>query len=344
MFYCCFQSASPESSIPQPPPRRHRPSKKLLVISELKNSATFRDAESGPHTAPTEENPFMFEAPEPSNQCRSHSIGSNQSEALAPGLNIIPPTPMVDRRIQDDCMELKSPKLNMLNASPKKMIATRTTSLPLVTLPDDILEEPGISSNLKSKSQENVVLNSETDPEIPESDQTDKTATKPEEAEHETKHHHQRYSMKSFKKRLKKGYKKRDRSSEHNHKTIDPNENHINLDMDSVHDDYGSHGSRSENEEYPLTDDDLLSPSDDNAFHGDKKDGFFRRMSVKVKQLVARHDEDPEMEIEHKRVKRQDKLVTITDLTDDTDGSKPIVYKKTLKEALFQSQGRCLPV
>lgn len=341
---CCFQSASPDISNPQPPPRRRRPSKKLLVINETKNSVAARNPDTGPHTAPTDDSRFSFESQDSFTKLHLPNSGSSQLETPTPGLNIIPPTPVVDRKTQEDSVENKAPLTNTLNASPKKMIATRTTSLPLVTLPDEILDETVIASKSKSQSQENFTT-THTELDVQDSEKNLNKKSVPSD-EHETKHHHshsQKYSMKSFKKRLKKGGKKGEKSAERNHKTVDPNENHISVDTECTHDDYLSHGSRSENEDYPLTDDDLLSPADDSAFHGDKKEGFFRRMSVKVKQLVSRHDEDQEGESEPKKVKKQDRVVVITDLTDDAEGSKPVVSKKTLREAVYQSHGRfCL--
>lgn len=351
VLFCCFQSASPDNSNPQAPPRRRRPSKKLIVINEQNPGHGASNHNCSPRTAPAEDIPFTYDTPESTSlQQRSQSIGSNIAtmEAPAPGLNIIPPTPMIDRRIQETSPEhsqkIQSNKNTHLNACAKKMIATRTTSLPLVTLPSDILEETVMTSKSKSQSQENFTTN-QTDVSVP--DHTDSSPGKTVDIEHDTKHHHhsQRYSMKSFKKRLKKGVKKRDKSSERNHKTIDPNENHIAVETECIHDDYGSHGSRSENEEYPLTDDDLLSPAaDDSAFHGDKKEGFFRRMSVKVKQFVTRHDDELEIEGEVciRKTKKMDRILIITDLTDESDCSKPVCTKKTLKEVLSHGQGRCL--
>lgn len=344
--FCCFQSASPDSTHPQPPPRRRRHSKKLVVITEQKNASC--ESIGGPHTAPSDDSssPFTFDlvrVPAPAH--RSQSIGSTSlvSDMPAPGLNIIPATPMSDRKGKEDAAEdvqdVESGK-HLESASPRKMIATRTTSLPLVTLPSEILNDNVVVIKTKSQSQENFTT---SHPELV-NPETEEKSVKTVDTEHETKSHHhsQKYSIKSFKKRLKKGVKKRDRSSEKNQKTIDPNENHISLDTEVTHDDLGSHGSRSETEEYPVSDDDLLNPGDDHTLQGDKKEGFFRRMSVKMKQLVSRHDDDQESEGESRKIKKQDRVMTVTDLTDDSEGSKPVCAKKTLKELLSHTQGRCL--
>ncbi|WAR06730.1 STXB5-like protein [Mya arenaria] len=334
------QPVSPDSLTPQPPPRRRRPSKKLVCISENERNTL----ENQPLSAPIlKGQSFQFSNEHEDNgQMLRKSTGSPIEEVAPPDLNLIPPTPLVLRKENENRevhFQLKPTNQTVDQLKPvipKKALACRTSSLPLVPMPRDLVDEP-ITSKSKSQSHENFPT-SQTDPCLTETEKTLPQRINSTDSDPEVKHHsHSRhkYTIKSFKKRLKHGGKRREKSSERNHKTIETSDNDQGLDTEGSHDDLASHGSRSENEEYPLTDEDVLSPSEESVFHEGKKDGFFRRMSVKMKMFVGKHDDEDLDHDSEKRLKRNDHCyLIVTDLTDDTEGKPPVERKRSVQEMM----------
>ncbi|XP_052807646.1 syntaxin-binding protein 5-like isoform X3 [Mya arenaria] len=334
------QPVSPDSLTPQPPPRRRRPSKKLVCISENERNTL----ENQPLSAPIlKGQSFQFSNEHEDNgQMLRKSTGSPIEEVAPPDLNLIPPTPLVLRKENENRevhFQLKPTNQTVDQLKPvipKKALACRTSSLPLVPMPRDLVDEP-ITNKSKSQSHENFPT-SQTDPCLTETEKTLPQRINSTDSDPEVKHHsHSRhkYTIKSFKKRLKHGGKRREKSSERNHKTIETSDNDQGLDTEGSHDDLASHGSRSENEEYPLTDEDVLSPSEESVFHEGKKDGFFRRMSVKMKMFVGKHEDEDLDHDSEKRLKRSDHCyLIVTDLTDDTEGKPPVERKRSVQEMM----------
>lgn len=222
------------------------------------------------------------------------------------------------------------------------MLATRTSSLPLVPLHKDILDDSAsINDRHKSQSHESFQINQT---ELVVNNGSNNLNVEIEVKPQHSHHHGHRYSIRKFKERLKHG-KKRDKSMERNnkHKHTEfvanvSNEVDPNSEAECVsHDEKCSQSSKSENEDYPLTDDDQNSPLEDSAFISEKKEGFFRRMSVKVKQFVTRHDDD-EGENERKSTKK-DRQINVNDLTEDNNNSKPVYNRMTVKELQGLSSG-----
>lgn len=283
------------------------------------------------------DNPFDFSAAAISaEEC---SGGTELTQSATPNLNIIPATPLTVRK---ECgvnnktgTSTESPGLQT-ESVPKKMMATRTSSLPLNAFPEEITAKSIIKDKRKCKSHNNFLEtgNTDTNTDV----QIDSDHVKTIDTENEPKQHRrrQKYSIKKFKQRLKRN-KKQDKSGDRNHKNMgEGSESEIQSEADSISHDERSQGSRSENEEYPLSDDEPI----DDSFIPEKRGGFFRRMSVKVKQLVTHHDDEDEFEVD-KKAKKKESLVTVNDLTEDNNNSKAVFYKITVKDLLLSpSQGR----
>jgi len=342
---------SPDSVTPQAPPRRRRPSKQLVCISENERNVEVLT----PKSAPIEKAYFEYSVNEHAKLRETFSDAAcrTPTDNPAPDLNLIPPTPATIRKEVDSedtvgCVSKPSNlKVGQLKAhGPKKMLAVRTSSLPIVPVPQEILDEALEKS--KSQSHENFRM-SQTDPclvtDLEKPAQTNATESDTDSRPQTHTHHKHKYSIKSFKKRLKHGGKRREKSAERNHKHLDTSDNDQALDTEESHDDVASHGSRSENDDGVLTDEDCVNQSEENAFHNDatKKEGFFRKFSVKVKMLVGKHDEETENDQDHrhKHGKRHERYVMVNDMSDDNEGKIGVMMKKTVREMTHSpSHGR----
>ncbi|XP_053396743.1 syntaxin-binding protein 5-like isoform X2 [Mercenaria mercenaria] len=325
------QPTSPDALSPIAPPRKKRHSKQMLILNDSKSH---RKNDTGPQTAPPTATCFDYSDFSSHNKDLSDSSTATSPMEPSPGVVIIPPTPLTARKESDTEKPSEGKSIEVLSPGVKKTLTGRTSSLPLVPAEDN--DKSNINDKTKSKSHDNILS---TEASIVNSKE-DTIHVKIMDADHDSKHHHHshKYSIKKFKQRFRHG-KKRDKSAERSRKHSSENESETHSENESCsHDELASQGSRSENDESLLTDDDLNAGGDDAAFTSEKKNGFFRRMSVKVKQLVLRHDDEEESEMEKKLKKREERIVTVNDLTEDNNNSKPLFNKMTVKELVHGPQ------
>ncbi|XP_052242226.1 syntaxin-binding protein 5-like isoform X2 [Dreissena polymorpha] len=347
------QPVTPDNiqSNPKAPPRKKRPNQNLKSINE---GDQLSSKSKEPQSAPIRSNSFEFgiagsetevKLPEGSGNGVSTPavVKAEQDQTVIPGLNLIPPTPQVSQKNTEspdksrEGFETLQPTRLVQKNSPKKLSAVRTSSLPLVPIPGKEQIGENISSKSKSQSEEDFKA-SLTEPCLADGKNFKiRTVNIDTESLEKPQHHGRKYSMKKFKKKLRIGGKHRDKSSERISKTVDPNDNDITAESEEMsHDEFASHESRSENEDNILTDDEFLSPnqnmSDEAVFHSaTKKDGFLRRMSVKMQQLVSRSGSDncqPEFD------RRGRRCVSFLDLMDDSESNHGVISKKTLREMI----------
>lgn len=326
-FFNAFQPTSPDGLSPKAPPRKKHHNKKLLLLTDFKAPKP----DTGPKTAPARDSSFDYsEIASHDNPPGSPATPSSETK---PDVNIIPPTPLSIRKEPDKDKQSEGKSKESPSPAQKKVLVGRTSSMPLVPIPLEVRENNTINDRKKSKSHDILSSDPEKVAPVPDSDlKLDPSHIKAIDSNLDSRHHHHhhhghKYSIRKFKQRFKHG-KKSDKNAEKNWKHSDDNES----ENESVsHDELASQGSRSENEENILTDDDLNHTGDDSAFVPEKKDGFFRRMSVKMKQLVLRQEDEHDSETEKKH-KKKETVLTVNDLTEDNNNSKPSFNKMTLKE------------
>ncbi|XP_060577978.1 syntaxin-binding protein 5-like isoform X2 [Ruditapes philippinarum] len=320
------QPTSPDVLSPVAPPRKRRTSKQLHITNEAKH-------DSGPNTAPPSGTRFDYNNLSLSSQYYSDSSNVTSPTDLSPGVVVIPPTPLVLRKDVESENHIEGKNMEVLSPVIKKAMTVRTSSLPLVPATDN--ETSNISERKKCKSHEDILKAEKNVVEF----KAESPQVKIIDSDTESKHHlGHKYSIKKFKQRFRHG-KKHDKNGERRRKHSSENESDIPSEAESYsYEDAASQGSRSENEDSILTDDDGIAGGDDAMI--EKKNGFFRRMSVKMKQLVLRHDEDEETELEKKVKKREEQIVLVNDLTEDNSNSKPLFNKMTVRDLVNGSHDK----
>ena len=303
----------------------------MLITDEVK-------PDSGPYTDPPSNTCFDYSNVPTSGKCISDSSNATTPVDLSPGVVIIPPTPLTIRKESDSENQVEGKNTEVLSPVVKKTLTVRTSSLPLVPVSEEADKAKTIDERKKSKSHEDLIKaeKSVTDSKV------ELSHVKMIDSEAESKHHtNHKYSIKKFKQRLRHG-KKRDKNAEKSRKHSNENESDNHSETESfTYEEVASQGSRSENEESILSDEDINAGGED-AMMPEKKNGFFRRMSVKMKQLVLGHEDDEENESEKRSRKRDEQIVVVNDLTDDNSNSKPSLIKMTVRDLVHGCNGRLL--
>ena len=311
--FCCFQSATPDFNITQKSHQKKH-SHGLIISSDSLHTTKVT---KGPLTAPVIDAEFVF------TQQQTKLEKTVLSSHTKPDLSVTPATPVVDRK---DRLDMGKEVIGIDDIEqkdemdiPKKYPVNRTSSLPLVNTP---LTDVAITE--KSQSEEDFrAVHSESEPssDVKENETVvkDSLQTQPMQV--------RKYSLKGFKKKMKKQKKKKDKSKESvGRGSADTNGNDIVApDIDSVFQD----DSRSETDDNTLSEDDIISPNEEKIIQAKQKEGFFRRMSVKVKNFVRNDDDD---DSEDKKQKKKEKVFTVNDLTDETITKKPVLHKMTVKD------------
>ena len=244
------------------------------------------------------------------------------------------------------------------NPPPKvRPLAKRTVSLPLVQVPEEILNSNALTDKSKSQSHEGLVQQSSEEGDVNPTSSIDSDHIKIIESEPESrplKDHSRRISMKNIKKKFKQKTKKVRINENSNRLVIDPNDANSGPMSPMSPSEKSDNGKGSETDDNTQTDDDMKSPffpkspnevkspmglkspavaDQDQRF--EKDGGFFRRVSVKMKNFMTGHDYSDDEDEEKKSTKKY--KVTVIDLTADNNNSKMVIHKMTLKD-FFQSQ------
>ena len=333
-YFPAFQPLSPTSNAPIPPPRKkHLQNVKLDCIRE---GGSF---DFGAFTPPTEKKLLQ------DNDTKDENTKSSLEDLNSPNME----EEKSNQELMHPDEERTEEKTEEKEMVVKRGLAKRAVSLPLVNVSQDVLSSSPLSE--KSLSHETLTPQTPEEVDVNLKDSFDSDHVKVIDSDTETKavkdkesHHSRRISMKNIKKKFKHRTKKVKNIEYSGKLVMDPNDPNTGQVSPTEHKGDSSvqseNGKGSETDDNAFTDDDVTSPTVtspmvDQSEKAEKEGGFFRKMSVKVKNLVNIGHDHSDDETDDKKTKKY--KITVIDLTEDNNNSKMVIHKMSLKD-LFQSQ------